>query len=103
MARFAFSLVVLAMALVVSAAPLAQVKRALPTPVAVSTAKTYLSQCAAYIFFPSCDCAEHDRASGVYSDCGGGFELSGVCTRFVQDLGYQYVSFPLFHRVDDSY
>ncbi|EIM90136.1 uncharacterized protein STEHIDRAFT_92898 [Stereum hirsutum FP-91666 SS1] len=44
MARFALPLVVLALAFVVSAAPIAQIKRALPTPVAVSTAKTYLSQ-----------------------------------------------------------
>lgn len=51
MARFALPLVVLALAFVVSAAPIAQIKRALPTPVAVSTAKTYLSQCAAFFFF----------------------------------------------------
>lgn len=86
MARFAFSLIVLAMSLAVSnAAPLPKTKRALPTPVSVSTAKTYLSGCGAIslvVVHGECNITGSSGLIGgffVLSDCGDGFEFSGVC------------------------
>lgn len=85
-------LLALALALLTTsaiAAPLnfnAPSKKALPTPVSVATAKTYLAARKPPPTFPSHN--SHSSHYNVRSDCCGRFQLSRLLSRSLPNLGH---------------